>query len=47
MADLSTPGARLSQQAVCEVTGLTVGNHTIKIFNRGPGPVAVDALMVQ
>ncbi len=46
MADLSTTGARLAQQAVCEVTGLTAGKHSINIVNRGPGPVAVDALIV-
>ena len=45
-ADLSTTGARLAQQVVCEVTGLTSGKHTISIVNRGPGPVAVDALIV-
>jgi alpha-L-fucosidase len=46
-ADLSTTGARQAQQAVCEVTGLTPGKHTIAIVNRGPGPVAVDALIVR
>ena len=45
-ADLSTTGARQAQQIVCEVTGLTSGKHTIAIVNRGPGPVAVDALIV-
>jgi alpha-L-fucosidase len=45
-ADLSTAGARQAQQVACEVTGLTAGNHAIRIVNRGPGPVAVDALMV-
>ena len=46
-ADLSTTGARQAQQTVCEVTGLTSGKHTITIVNRGPGPVAVDALIVR
>ena len=46
-ADLSTTGARQAQQTVCEVTGLTPGKHTIAIINRGPGPVAVDALIVR
>ena len=46
-ADLSTAGARLAQQTVCEVTGLTPGKHSIHIVNNGPGPVAVDALVVQ
>ncbi len=47
MADLSTAGARQAQQTVCEVTGLAPGPHTINIVNRGPGPVAVDALVVR
>jgi alpha-L-fucosidase len=47
MADESTSGPRLAQQSVCEVTGLTSGKHTIAIINRGPGPVAVDALVVR
>ena len=46
-ADLSTSGRRLSQQPVCEVTGLKPGKHSIAIINRGPGPVAVDALVVR
>ena len=46
-ADLSTSGARQAQQTVCEITGLTPGKHAISIVNRGPGPVAVDALVVQ
>ena len=46
-ADLSTGAMRLPQQAVCEVTGLTSGSHVIAIINRGPGPVAVDALVVR
>ncbi len=46
-ADLSTPGARQAQQTVCEVTGLAPGKHAIAIVNRGPGPVAVDALIVR
>ena len=46
-ADLSTTGTRQPQQTVCEVTGLTPGKHTIAIVNRGPGPVAVDALIVR
>lgn len=47
MADLSTTGTRQAQQVVCEVTGLTSGKHTINIVNRGPGPVAVDAIVVR
>jgi alpha-L-fucosidase len=46
-ADLSTAGARQAQQKVCEVTGLVPGNHAIAIINKGPGPVALDALVVQ
>ena len=46
-ADLSTTGTRQAQQTVCEITGLTSGKHTISIVNRGPGPVAVDALVVR
>jgi alpha-L-fucosidase len=46
-ADLSTAGARQAQQKVCAVTGLAPGKHAIAILNRGPGPVAVDALVVQ
>lgn len=45
-ADLSVTGAREAQQKVCEVTGLAPGNHTIAIVNMGPGPVAVDALII-
>jgi hypothetical protein len=46
-ADLSTTGARQAQQTVCKLTGLTPGKHAIAIINRGPGPVAVDALIVE
>ena len=46
-ADLSTTGARQAQQKVCEVTDLTAGKHSLTIVNRGPGPVAVDALVVR
>ena len=45
-ADLSTTRARKAQQKVCDVTGLTPGKHSIAIINRGPGPVAVDALVI-
>ncbi|HEY0869113.1 MAG TPA: alpha-L-fucosidase, partial [Acidothermaceae bacterium] len=47
MADLSATGARQPQQAVSTVTGLAAGNHTLSIVNRGPGPVSVDAIVVQ
>jgi alpha-L-fucosidase len=45
--DLSASGARQPQQRVAEVTGLDTGAHTIGIVNRGPGPVAVDAIVVK
>jgi len=44
--DLSVPGAREPQQKVYGAPGLTPGKHMIRIVNRGPGPVAVDALVV-
>jgi hypothetical protein len=43
--DLSTTGARQAQQLVSEVSGLTSGKHTIRVINRGPGSVAVDAIL--
>jgi alpha-L-fucosidase len=46
-ADLLTSGTRQAQQVVSEVTGLTSGKHVISIVNLGPGPVAVDALIVR
>ncbi len=46
-ADLSTTGTRQAQQVVCEVTGLAGGKHAINIVNRGPGPVAVDAIVLR
>ena len=46
-ADLSTTGTHQAQQVVCEVRGLTSDKHTISIINQGPGPVAVDALIVR
>jgi alpha-L-fucosidase len=45
--DLSTTGTRQTQQVVSKISGLTSGKHTINIINRGDGPVAVDALIVQ
>jgi alpha-L-fucosidase len=45
--DLSTTGTRQPQQLVSDVTGLTSGKHTISIVNRGPGSVAVDAIVAQ
>jgi len=46
-ADLSTMYTRQPQQVVWKVTDLTPGKHVIEIVNRGHGPVAVDAILVQ
>ncbi len=46
-ADLSATGTRQPQQVVCKLTGLTAGKHTMNIVNRGPGPVAVDAIVIR
>jgi hypothetical protein len=46
-ADLSTMDTRQSQQVVYKVTDLTPGKHVINIVNCGPGPVAVDAILVR
>lgn len=46
-ADLSTDGPRLAQQMVCEIMGLPSGRHSLSLINRGPGPVAIDALIVR
>jgi hypothetical protein len=32
---------------VCEINGLTSGRHSVSLINRGPGPVAIDALVIQ
>ncbi|MBN2193890.1 MAG: alpha-L-fucosidase [Polyangiaceae bacterium] len=45
--DLATAGARQPQQVAYEVTGLAAGEHVIRIVDLGPGPVAVDAIVVQ
>ena len=46
-ADLSAPGARQAQQVICRVNELSTNRHVISIVNRGPGPVAVDAIRAQ
>ena len=46
-ADLATTGTRQAQQKVCELVDLAPGEHVMNIINRGPGPVAVDAIVVQ
>jgi alpha-L-fucosidase len=45
-ADLSITGARQAQRRVCEMSDLNPGKHSIAIINTGPGPVAIDALIV-
>jgi alpha-L-fucosidase len=46
-ADMSAGGGHLAQQVVYELTGLSPGKHVISVVNRGPGPVAVDAIVVR
>jgi alpha-L-fucosidase len=46
IVDLSTTRTRQAQQVVYEVNKLSSGKHTISIVNRGPGPVAVDAILI-
>ena len=46
-ADLSTTEVRRAQQVVCKLTDLNPGRHIISIVNCGPGPVTVDAIIVQ
>lgn len=46
-ADLSASGTRQAQQLVAEVNDLAPGQHTLGIVNRGPGPVAVDAIVAK
>jgi alpha-L-fucosidase len=43
--DLSIAEGRQAQQRVWEVTDLPPGNHVVEIVNRGPGAVAVDAIV--
>jgi alpha-L-fucosidase len=45
--DLSLAGAYQPQQNVYQVKGLKPGRHVIKIVNRGPGPVSLDALVIK
>jgi alpha-L-fucosidase len=45
--DLSTTTSRQAQQLVFEVTGLKQSKHTVSIVHRGPGLVAVDAIIVR
>jgi hypothetical protein len=46
IVDLSSTGARQAQQVVYKATRLSPGEHTVSIVNRGPGPVAVDAVLI-
>ena len=46
-ADLSVNGTRKAQQVVCEISGLTSGEHSISIINLGSGSVAIDALIIK
>jgi alpha-L-fucosidase len=46
-ADLSTIENRQGQNVVCKITDLTPGQHIIDIVNRGPGKVAIDAIIVR
>jgi alpha-L-fucosidase len=46
IVDLSSSGARQSQQLVFKVDKLSSGKHNLKIINIGTGPVAIDALVV-
>jgi alpha-L-fucosidase len=45
--DLSSPDSRQPQQIVYFASNLTPGIHVINIVNSGPGPVAVDAIIVR
>lgn len=36
----------IAQQVEHKISGLGPENHTIKIINRGPGKVAIDALKI-
>jgi len=46
-ADLLSTGEREAQQMVWDLTTLRPGKHVISIVNRGPGPVAVDAIVIK
>jgi alpha-L-fucosidase len=45
--DLAASGARQAQALVYEIGDLAAGEHTISIINRGPGTVAVDAIVAK
>ncbi len=45
--DLSASGGRQAQQLVYEARDLSDGEHAINIINRGPGAVAVDAIVAR
>jgi alpha-L-fucosidase len=46
-ADLSLNGSRQAQNVACKIADLTPGRHVVNVVNRGTGPVAVDAIIVQ
>jgi alpha-L-fucosidase len=47
VVDLSNRENRKSQQLVYKSQSLSSGRHVIKIINRGGGPVAIDALIIE
>lgn len=47
IADLSTEGPRQPQKMVYEIKDLPSGRHSFSLINRGPGPVAIDALVIK
>ena len=45
--ELSINGPYQPQQVVCEINGLAPEKHMIHIINRGPGKVAIDAIIIK
>ncbi len=45
--DLSSKETRQAQQVVFKATDLSKGKHVISVINRGPGPVAIDGIIIQ
>ena len=46
IADLSADGVRQAQNVACKITGLSPARHVVNVVNRGQGPVAIDAIIV-
>ncbi|MEO8887520.1 MAG: alpha-L-fucosidase, partial [Mucilaginibacter sp.] len=46
VVDLSSGADRQSQQVVYHINKLAPGKHIVSIINRGGGPVAIDALVI-